>query len=42
LELIYTTPDKWFEKIDAAYHAVAEDLMGYSGGFGGCPMARMI
>jgi hydroxymethylglutaryl-CoA lyase len=27
---LHTTPDKWFEKIDAAYH-VAADLMGYSG-----------
>jgi hydroxymethylglutaryl-CoA lyase len=27
-------------KIDAAYHAVAADLMGAIQGFGGCPMAK--
>jgi hydroxymethylglutaryl-CoA lyase len=28
---LHTTPDKWFEKIDAAYHAGCRDLMAIQG-----------
>jgi hydroxymethylglutaryl-CoA lyase len=37
---LHTTPDKWFEKIDAAYHAGCRRFDGAIQGFGGCPMAR--
>ena len=37
---LHTTPDKWFEKIDAAYHAGCLRFDGAIQGFGGCPMAK--
>lgn len=37
---LHTTPDKWFEKIDAAYHAGCRRYDGAIQGFGGCPMAK--
>ena len=36
---LHTTPDKWFEKIDAAYNAGCLRFDGAIQGFGGCPMA---
>jgi hydroxymethylglutaryl-CoA lyase len=39
---LHTTPDKWFEKIDAAYGAGCRRFDGAIQGFGGCPMARDI
>lgn len=36
---LHTTPDKWFEKIDAAYKAGCRRFDGAIQGFGGCPMA---
>ena len=36
---LHTTPDKWFEKIDAAYNAGCRRYDGAIQGFGGCPMA---
>jgi hydroxymethylglutaryl-CoA lyase len=36
---LHTTPDKWFEKIDAAYKAGCLRFDGAIQGFGGCPMA---
>ena len=36
---LHTTPDKWFEKIDAAYAAGCQRFDGAIQGFGGCPMA---
>jgi hydroxymethylglutaryl-CoA lyase len=36
---LHTTPDKWFEKIDAAYKAGCIRFDGAIQGFGGCPMA---
>jgi hydroxymethylglutaryl-CoA lyase len=36
---LHTTPDKWFEKINAAYHAGCRRFDGAIQGFGGCPMA---
>ena len=36
---LHTIPDKWFEKIDAAYHAGCRRFDGAIQGFGGCPMA---
>jgi hydroxymethylglutaryl-CoA lyase len=36
---LHTTPDKWFEKIDAAYKAGCRRYDGAIQGFGGCPMA---
>jgi hydroxymethylglutaryl-CoA lyase len=36
---LHTTPDKWFEKIDAAYNAGCKRFDGAIQGFGGCPMA---
>ena len=36
---LHTTPDKWFEKIDAAYQAGCRRFDGAIQGFGGCPMA---
>ena len=36
---LHTTPDKWFEKIDAAYKAGCRRFDGAVQGFGGCPMA---
>ncbi len=37
---LHTTPDKWFEKIDAAYKAGCMRFDGAIQGFGGCPMAK--
>jgi hydroxymethylglutaryl-CoA lyase len=37
---LHTTPDKWFEKIDAAYDAGCRRYDGAIQGFGGCPMAK--
>ena len=37
---LHTTPDKWFEKVDAAYHAGCTRFDGAIQGFGGCPMAK--
>jgi hydroxymethylglutaryl-CoA lyase len=37
---LHTTSDKWFEKIDAAYHAGCRRFDGAIQGFGGCPMAK--
>ncbi|MBC7749876.1 MAG: hydroxymethylglutaryl-CoA lyase [Methylotenera sp.] len=36
---LHTTPDKWFEKIDAASKAGCRRFDGAIQGFGGCPMA---
>ncbi len=37
---LHTTPDKWFEKIDAAFNAGCRRFDGAIQGFGGCPMAK--
>lgn len=37
---LHTTPDKWFEKMDAAFNAGCRRFDGAIQGFGGCPMAR--
>lgn len=37
---LHTTPDKWHEKIDAAYKAGCTRFDGAIQGFGGCPMAK--
>jgi len=37
---LHTTPDKWFEKVDAAYKAGCYRFDGAIQGFGGCPMAK--
>jgi hydroxymethylglutaryl-CoA lyase len=37
---LHTTPNGWFEKIDAAYNAGCRRFDGAIQGFGGCPMAR--
>jgi hydroxymethylglutaryl-CoA lyase len=37
---LHTTPDSWFEKIDAAYKAGCKRFDGAIQGFGGCPMAK--
>lgn len=37
---LHTTPDKWFEKTDAAYKAGCSRFDGAIQGFGGCPMAK--
>ena len=36
---LHTTPDRWFEKVDAAYQAGCKRFDGAIQGFGGCPMA---
>jgi hydroxymethylglutaryl-CoA lyase len=36
---LHTTPDKWFEKVDAAFKAGCTRFDGAIQGFGGCPMA---
>ncbi len=36
---LHTTPDKWYEKIDAAYQSGCRRFDGAIQGFGGCPMA---
>ncbi len=37
---LHTTPDKWFEKMEAAYHSGCRRFDGAIQGFGGCPMAK--
>ncbi|MFN4027125.1 MULTISPECIES: hydroxymethylglutaryl-CoA lyase [Flavobacterium] len=37
---LHTTPDKWHEKINAAYKAGCRRFDGAIQGFGGCPMAK--
>lgn len=37
---LHTTPDRWFEKVDAAYKAGCTRFDGAIKGFGGCPMAK--
>jgi hydroxymethylglutaryl-CoA lyase len=37
---LHTTPDRWFEKVDAAYKAGCVRFDGAIQGFGGCPMAK--
>lgn len=37
---LHTTPDKWFEKVDAAFNAGCTRFDGAIQGFGGCPMAK--
>src|SRR5690554_2637236 len=37
---LHTTPQAWFEKIDAAYKAGCTRFDGAIKGFGGCPMAK--
>ena len=37
---LHTTPDKWYDKIDAAYQAGCRRYDGAIQGFGGCPMAK--
>lgn len=37
---LHTVPDRWFEKIDAAYNAGCRRFDGAIQGFGGCPMAK--
>ena len=36
---LHTTPDRWEEKVDAAWHAGCRRFDGALKGFGGCPMA---
>lgn len=37
---LHTTPNSWFEKVDAAYQAGCIRFDGAIQGFGGCPMAK--
>ena len=37
---LHTTPEAWFEKVDAAYQAGCRRFDGAIKGFGGCPMAK--
>lgn len=37
---LHTIPEKWFEKIEAAYKAGCRRFDGAIQGFGGCPMAK--
>lgn len=37
---LHTTPDSWFEKVDAAYQAGCRRFDGAIKGHGGCPMAK--
>jgi hydroxymethylglutaryl-CoA lyase len=37
---LHTTPNSWFEKIEAAYNAGCLRFDGAIQGFGGCPMAK--
>lgn len=37
---LHTTPDTWFEKVDAAYKAGCYRFDGAIKGYGGCPMAK--
>lgn len=37
---LHTTPNTWWEKVDAAYRAGCKRFDGAIKGFGGCPMAK--
>ena len=37
---IHTTPDSWYEKVDAAFKAGCNRFDGAIKGYGGCPMAK--
>jgi len=37
---LHTNPQKWYEKVDAAYNAGCQRFDGAIRGFGGCPMAK--
>lgn len=37
---LHTTPDEWFEKVDAAFKSGCTRFDGAIQGFGGCPMAK--
>lgn len=37
---LHTTPEKWHEKVDAAYNSGCKRFDGAILGFGGCPMAK--
>lgn len=37
---LHTTPQAWFEKVDAAYQSGCRRFDGAIQGFGGCPMAK--
>lgn len=37
---LHTTPNRWFEKVDAAFNAGCTRFDGAIQGFGGCPMAK--
>ncbi len=37
---LHTTPDKWHEKVDAAFNSGCKRFDGAILGFGGCPMAK--
>lgn len=37
---LHTTPNRWYEKVDAAYKAGCRRFDGAIRGFGGCPMAK--
>ena len=37
---LHTTPNTWYEKVDAAYKAGCHRFDGAIQGFGGCPMAK--
>jgi len=37
---LHTTPNTWFEKVDAAFNAGCNRFDGAIKGFGGCPMAK--
>jgi len=37
---LHTTPDKWHEKVDAAYKSGCNRFDGAIKGYGGCPMAK--
>ena len=37
---LHTTPDKWHEKVDAAYKVGCNRFDGAIKGYGGCPMAK--
>jgi hydroxymethylglutaryl-CoA lyase len=37
---LHTTPDKWHEKVDAAFKAGCSRFDGAIKGYGGCPMAK--
>lgn len=37
---LHTTPDTWFEKVDAAYSSGCRRFDGAIKGYGGCPMAK--